>query len=247
MRGRVVLPVILAVAIALVAVYVTGWSPSTPATQGAPSTPSLAPAQQGAAKPATSPGAKAAPKVSAPAATTPKAAPKPAGNAPVQQPAANAAKKPQPQPSADPVRFGPVGDAGWGSETDVSGDRRALTTVFSDFQVGLGNEDAPDPSRSMGMTIPLTDGVEGETLYIHAQGYSFANEHARAKLALRARGQTVVQRFPGGTDDSFLTTLELPAVPGATYELSAVLEVEERSDSEGAAYLNILSIDAEIR
>jgi hypothetical protein len=248
MRGRVVLPVILAVAIALVAVYVTGWSPSTPATPAAPSTPSMTPAQQGAAKPATSPGAKAARKVSPPATTTPKAAPKPGGNATqsAQQPAANAAKKPQPQPSTDPVRFGPVGDAGWGSETNVSPDRRALTTTFSDLQVGLDNEDAPDPSRSMGMTIPLHDGAEGETLYIHAQGYSFASD-ATAQLVLRAGGRTIVQPFPAGSDDSFLTTLELPAVPGATYQLSAVLEVEQSSDAEAAAYLNILSIDAEIR
>ncbi|HEV3011651.1 MAG TPA: hypothetical protein VG499_00100 [Actinomycetota bacterium] len=245
MRGRVVLLTILAVAIALVAVYVTGWSPSTPATPAAPSTPSLAPAQQGAAKPATSPGAKAAPKVSPPATTTPKAAPKPAGNvAPVQQPAAKPA--PKPQPSTDPVRFGPVGDAGWDSETDVSEDRRALTATFADLQVGLQYEDAPDPSRSMGMTIPLDDGAEGETLYIHAQGYSFASD-ATAQLVLRARGRTIVQPFPAGTDDSFLTTLELPAVPGAAYELSAVLELEETSDAGGAAYLSILSIDAEIR
>jgi hypothetical protein len=245
MRGRVVLLVILTVAIALVAVYVTVWSPSTPTTAGEPPGSSVAPAQQDASKVAQSPGAKAAPKVS-PAATTPKAAPKPGGNAALsaQQPAAT---KPRPRLSTDPVRFGPVGDAGWGSENEVSEDRRALSTGFSDFQVGLANEDAPDPSRSMRMTIPLTDGVEGETLYIHASGYSIANEHATAKLALGARGQTVVQRFPAGWDDSFVTTLELPAIPGATYQLSAVLEVEERSDAEGAAYLNILSIDAEIR
>jgi hypothetical protein len=245
MRGRVVLPVILAVAIALVAVYVTGWSPSTPATPAAPSTPALAPAQQGAAKPATSPGAKAAPKVSPPATTTPKAAPKPAGNAaPVQQPAAKPA--PKPQPSTDPVRFGPVGDAGWGSETNVSGDRRALTTAFEDLQVGLQYEDAPDSSRSMQLAIPLTDGAEGETLFIHAQGYSIASD-ATAQLILRANGRTIVQQFPAGTDDSFLRTLEVPAVPGATYQLSAVIEVRPDSDTGGDAYLNILSIDAEIR
>ena len=249
MRGRVVLPVIiLAVAIALVAVYVTVWSPSTPATPAAPSTPSPVPAQQGAAKPATSPGAKAAPKVSSPATTTPKAAPKPAGNAPaVQQPAAKPAPKPQPQPSTDPVRFGPVGDPGWDSETGVSEDRRALTTTFADLQVGLQYEDAPDSSRSMRLAIPLTDGAQGETLFIHAQGYSFTDEHAKGQLVLRARGRTIVQPFPAGSNDSFLTTLELPAVPGATYALSAVLELEETSDASGGAYLNILSIDAEIR
>ncbi|HEX7147898.1 MAG TPA: hypothetical protein VF512_10335 [Actinomycetota bacterium] len=245
MRGRVVLPVIiLAVAIALVAVYVTVWSPSTPATPAAPSTPSPVPAQQGAAKPATSPGAKAAPKVSSPATTTPKAAPKPAGNAPaVQQPAA----KPAAKPSTDPVRFGPVGDPGWDSETGVSEDRRALTTTFADLQVGLQYEDAPDSSRTMQLAIPLTDGAQGETLFIHAQGYSFTDDHAKGQLVLRARGRTIVQPFPAGSNDSFLTTLELPAVPGATYELSAVLELEETSDASGGAYLNILSIDAEIR
>ncbi|HEV2872944.1 MAG TPA: hypothetical protein VG409_16185, partial [Actinomycetota bacterium] len=96
------------------------------------------------------------------------------------------------------------------------------------------------------LAIPLTDGAQGETLFIHAQGYSFTDEHAKGQLVLRARGRTIVQPFPAGTDDSFLTTLELPAVPGVTYELSAVLEVEPVGDSLGA-YLNIISIDAEIR
>jgi hypothetical protein len=145
-----------------------------------------------------------------------------------------------------PVRFGPIGEAGWGSETDVSEDGRALTTAFSDLQVGLGNEDAPDVSRSMRMTIPLTAGAEGETLAIHAQGFAFTDEHAKAQLVLRARGRTIVQQFPAGSEEEFVRTLELPAVPGVTYELSAVLEVEPVGDSLGA-YLNIISIDAEIR
>jgi hypothetical protein len=253
LRGRVVLLVILAVAIALVAVYVTGWSPSTPTTaaESPTATPSgtpEAPAQQDASQPAQSSGsAKAAPKVSTPAATTPKAASKPGGNA-AQQPAAKPAPKPapKPQPSTVPVRFGPIGEAGWGSETDVSEDGRALTTAFSDLQVGLGNEDAPDVSRSMRMTIPLTAGAEGETLAIHAQGFAFTDEHAKAQLVLRARGRTIVQQFPAGSEEEFVRTLELPAVPGVTYELSAVLEVEPVGDSLGA-YLNIISIDAEIR
>ena len=144
------------------------------------------------------------------------------------------------------MRFGPVGDAGWGGVTEVSEDRRVLSTTFEDFQVGLKVEDAPDSSRSMQLAIPLNDGVEGETLSIHAQGYSTTDEHAKGRLVLRAGGTTVVQPFPAGWDDGFVTTLELPAVPGATYHLSAVLEVEERSDSGGAAYLNINAIEAEI-
>jgi hypothetical protein len=238
MRGRVVLLVVLAVATALVAVYVTGWSRSTPTTPAAPSTPSLAPARQGAAKPAT---------------TTPKAAAKPAGNAaqPAQQSAAKPAPKPKsqpkPKPSTDPVRFGPVGGAGWDSETSVSVNRRALSTTFADLHVSLGNEDAPDTERSMLLTIPLTGGAAGETLAIHAQGYSIADEHAKAQLVLRARGRTIVQPFPAGSDDEFVTTLELPAVPGATYELSAVIQVQPDGDTGGDAYLTIASIDIEIR
>jgi hypothetical protein len=96
------------------------------------------------------------------------------------------------------------------------------------------------------MTIPLSDGAKGETLYIYASGYSVADEHAKGQLVLRAGGRTVVRSFPAGSDDEFVTTLKLPAVPGATYQLSAALEVEESSDG-GAAYLNITSFDAEIR
>jgi hypothetical protein len=228
MRGRVVLLVILAVATALAGVYLAGWSPSTPTTASEPPTPPGAKA---------APAAKAAPKVSPPAATTPKAAPKPEPTPKLQ---------PHTQPSADPVRFGAVGNAGWGSETEVSEDRRALGTVFSDFQVGLGNDDTPDSSRSTRLTIPLSDGAEGETLHIYASGYSLADEHAKGQLVLRAGGRTVVRSFPAGWDDEFVTTLKLPAVPGATYQLSAALEVEE-SSAGGAAYLNITSFDAEIR
>jgi hypothetical protein len=265
MRNRIVLFVVLAVVLALVGVYV-GWSTTTPTAVGepAPATPadlSVGPIQhRGSGSGPASPPKASPPKAPLPKASPPKASPPkacsttaaaqpaayatPSGQEPEAEPAS------QPQERADPVRFGKVTTTPSNDtvETGVSDDRRALTTTFSDreVEVGDGGSKNCDATLSFAMTLSLTDGAEGETLRLHVQGYAFVQGGARAQLTLKANGQVRVKDFPAGSNDSYLQTLQLPAIPATTYQLSGVVELHQDPDTGGAAYVNVLSIDAEI-
>ena len=79
------------------------------------------------------------------------------------------------------MRFGRVATSGANGETYIADDRRALTTTFSDLEVTVGNGEVtePDATRSFSMTLPLTDGANGETLRVHAQGFAFTRTGPR--------------------------------------------------------------------
>jgi hypothetical protein len=167
----------------------------------------------------------------------------PSGQQPETEPAS------QLQPSADLVRFGPVATTPSDDTTDTSiaPDRRALSTAFSDREVAVDRHLTKcDATRSFAMTLPLTHGAKGETLRVHTQGFAAIFKGARARLTLKLNGQVKVKDFPVGSEDSFLQTLELPAVPATTYQLSGVVEVHQDPATGGTAYLNVLAIDAEI-
>jgi hypothetical protein len=251
MRGRTVLFVVLAVVLALVGVYV-GWSTNTPSAGGepAPATPadlSVGPIQHrgSGSGPASPPKASPPKACSTTAAAQPAAYATPSGQEPEAEPAS------QPQERADPVRFGKVTSTPSNDtvETGVSDDRRTLTTTFSDrkVEVGKGGSKKCDATLSFAMTLSLTDGAEGETLWIYVQGYAFVQGGARAQLTLKSNGQVRVKDFPAGSNDSYLQTLQLPAIPATTYQLSGVVELHQDPDTGGTAYVNVLSIDAEIR
>jgi hypothetical protein len=249
MRGRIVLFAVLAAVVALVAVYV-GWSTSTPKAAGEPSTATPSDStvrstqqQASGSTPSRSPAASSpkapAPKVSSPT-SSPQAEPKP-------KPKPKSKPGSQPRPSTDPVRFGPVSTTPSDDTLDVStsDDRRALSATFSALEVTVGDPDATDvTTRSFAMTVPLTKGVKGNTLKVFAQGYVVTEkEGATARLTLRGNGRTTVENFPAGWDDSFLHVMELPATPGTTYRLTAVIEIHQNRGTDGQGYANIASIE----
>jgi len=86
----------------------------------------------------------------------------------------------------------------------------------------------PDATRSFSMTLPLTDGANGETLRVHAQGFAFTQDGATARLTLRGGGRVTVKDIPTGTELDLLQTLELPASPATTHQLSADIELHQR-------------------
>jgi hypothetical protein len=43
----------------------------------------------------------------------------------------------------------------------------------------------PHATKSFSMTLPLTDGAEGETLGVHVQGFALTDGGATARLTLR--------------------------------------------------------------
>jgi hypothetical protein len=242
MRGRIVLFVVLAVVMALVGVYV-GWSTNTPRAVGEPATATPADSSVG---PTQRRGSGSGPARS-PATPSPKAPAKPGGNAtqPGQKPTTPPASPPQQQ--AGPVRFGPITTAGRDSDTSISDDRRALTTAFSDFEVAVDPTSEPEATKTFTMTMPLTDGAEGETLWVHAQGYAHFDRGAKGSVTLQGGGQQIIQGYATPHDKSFVQTLELPARPGVTYKLTFAINIDQSPDNEGTGYLNILSIDIGIR
>jgi hypothetical protein len=253
MRGRIVLFVALAVVTALVGFY-ADWSTNTPEAVAEAPVPGSEPSRPSATRsPKRSDAPAAAPKGSAekaavPPASAPRPGAHPAGTTaqPGHKPGAPPAS--QPQRRTDPVRFGRVATSGANGETDIADDRRALTTTFSDLEVTVGNGAVtePDATRSFSMTLPLTDGAKGETLRVHAQGFAFTQDGATARLTLRGGGRVTVKDIPTGSERDLLQTLELPASPATTYQLSADIELHQRDGTVGDGYLNILAIDIEI-
>jgi hypothetical protein len=256
MRGRIVLFIVLAVAAALVGVYV-GWSTNTPTAVGEPSTAtpadsSVGPVQHRLGDSGSSRSPAASSQQTQPRTGSPTAAGNPGGDA--TQPGHKPATKPasQSQPSTDPVRFGkvtttPSGDT---ATLDVApSDHRALTAVFSDRVVQVGPGATEPATRSFAMTLPLTDGARGETLRVYVQGYAFAQESggAYAQLTLKLNGQGTVRYYRSGWDDSFIEVLEVPATPATTYRLEGVVEVHRNPGTDGYATMNVLSVDASIK
>jgi hypothetical protein len=151
------------------------------------------------------------------------------------------------KPPPGPVRFGQVTTAGQDSDTSISDDRRALTTAFSDFQVAVDPSSEPEATKTFTMTMPLTDGAAGETLFVHAQGYAFFDGGAKGSVTLQGGGQQIIQGYATPTDEEFVQTLELPARPGVTYKLTFAIDIDQSADGQGTGYLNINPIDIEIR
>ena len=121
-----------------------------------------------------------------------------------------------------------------------SDDHEVFTLTFNDREATTEEEQ----TRSFAMTLPLADGPKGHTLRVYVQGYAIATQGASARLTLKLNGLVKVRTFPAGWDDSYLQTLEVPAIPGTTYRLEGVLEVKQDPGSDGSAYLNTSTIDS---
>lgn len=186
MRSRTVLFVVLAVVMALVGVYV-GWSTNSPkaaadapATHPRPGGPTQKASSTRARSPETAAPKGSADKGTADKGTTGKKATE-TGDKPARPPSS------QPQHPTGPVSFGKVATTPSDDtvETAVSSDRRALTTTFSDFEV-IANPASAEPSatKSFAMTLPLTDGANGDVLGFHVSGWSITRD-ATARMTLR--------------------------------------------------------------
>ena len=248
MRSRIVLFITLAVLTALGGFY-AGWSTSTPkAAADAQATPpsSGGPAQEAGSTRSRSPGT-ATPKVSADKGSTDKGVKDKGSTEPGNKPAPPPSSLPQ-RPTG-PVRFGKVATTPSDDtvEAAVSPDRRALTTTFSDFEVGLDGESAePDATKSFSMTLPLTDGANGDVVGFHVSGFANTHAGATARMTLREGGKVNVKDIPTDSDVEIVESLWLPAIPGTTYQLSVVIEIQKDAAGEGYGSINAVSIESGI-
>jgi hypothetical protein len=153
-----------------------------------------------------------------------------------------------PKPNAGPVRFGPVPASGaYGAVTSVSPDRRAMTTTFSALKVSLDESTRPDATRRFTLALPMTAADQKANVMFTVSGYVFTQD-ATARLTFRVNGRTHVREFGPGWDNDFDQTLDLPAIPATTYQLSVILEVHTVPGAEDSkvAEFNVLSLDANI-
>ena len=155
---------------------------------------------------------------------------------------------PESVPADDTLHLGPVTPEGDHEHVtvSVSDDREALTAEFDNLEVQVWQGTECDLTKSFDMTLPVVGTAKGETLKFYVQGYAFVS-HASARLTIKHHGRRLyVRDFPDGTDESYLANVELPASPGATYQLSTVIEVHHTPGGKGDAYLNVSAIDANI-
>jgi hypothetical protein len=246
MRSRILLPVVLATTITMLAAC-GGRSTSPPAAGGesstvAPSTTSVGSTRSRTAHPAL-PGASTA--SSSNPSTKQGETTLPSG------PRLGTTPPSRPQPSADPVRFGPVTLSDSTADIAIDPGRTTLTARFSKLEVSVPNAEsaAPDATRSFSLVLPLTGAAPNAKLTVHASGFAFADEGATARLTLRVNGRTVVRNFPAGSGDvEYVQPLKLPAIQASACRLSVVLEVHQvpGSHDEKTAFLSVSAIDARI-
>ena len=132
----------------------------------------------------------------------------------------------------------------------VSDDGRALTLTFSAFEVTIGGTKSPAPTSTQVFffVLPL-EGYDNETVEIdfHVQGSVLTLEGGTATMVLSVNGQTTVADFPANTDESYLQSLKFTARSPTECRLSVFLLVgRDSTNSDAEAYINTLSIDAEI-
>jgi hypothetical protein len=239
MRSRILLSVVLATTITMLAAC--GGRSMTPSEVGGESSTAAAPSSSvgSTTRQVAHPGPPHAPTPASSSAST-----KPAGSPAQSDPPSKPKPAPPHQPSAGPVRFGPVPASKDPTVvTSISPDRKTLTTTFSALEVSVDDESTkPDATRSFTLLLPLTGAGQNANVTVHASGYAFVTKGATARLTLKVNGRTIVNDFRPNWDDDFARTLDLPAIPGSTYQLSVVLEVHKIPGSRGpkTAYLNVV-------
>jgi hypothetical protein len=245
MRSRVLAPVLASAILATTISMLAACGPVTnPAQAGHQSSAAAQSGQSG-------PSVQSAPHGADPAPSHASAAAPPSPDTATKHTPAHAGKKQKTKASAQspsapgtgPVRFGLLTSDDSTFTSDVSTDGVALTALFADMEASTETGAVSNGTR---VVIPLTGGAHNAVLTIYVSGYAFALD-ATARLRMTVNGQTVVRDFPTGTDDDFIQQIELPAVAGSQPQLSLALEVHQAPGSDGGAYLNVSSIDANLK
>ena len=92
------------------------------------------------------------------------------------------------------------------------------------------------------MTLPLTDGANGDVARVPRLGLAGLEDGATARMTLRGR-QVRDQGFPTDSDVEIVESLWLPATPGTTYQLSVVIEIHKDAGIAGHGFINASSIE----
>jgi hypothetical protein len=135
-------------------------------------------------------------------------------------------------------------------QLNVSDDGMALTLTFSALEVAIGGRTsaAPTATHAFFFVLPLESDDNGTVeIDFHVQGSVLTTEGATATVVLSVNGQTTVADFPANSDQSYLESLKFTAPSASECRLSVFLLVgRDSKNSDGEAFVNTLSIDANI-
>lgn len=143
-----------------------------------------------------------------------------------------------------------TGDGDSGFKFDINGDGQSFTLTFAEIRAEVGPDKSPDliTARVFSAVVPVHGDGNDISIAFSTSGYAFANEGADAYVLLSVNDQTDIQRFAAGTDQEFVQQVIVKGVPTSQCHLAVVVVAQrDPANSDAAALLRPLSVDAEIR
>jgi hypothetical protein len=133
-------------------------------------------------------------------------------------------------------------------ELAVSGDGKAFTLTYSDYQVQLNN----GPGRPSVMSarwewfsVPISTHQHSDPFTVAVSGFASTQSGtpgARASLLISVNGQVDVKAFAAGFDDSFVQTVNA-VTSGLESELQIAIGIVADGDRGFPAVIAVASVD----
>jgi hypothetical protein len=133
-------------------------------------------------------------------------------------------------------------------ELGVSDDKRALTLTFSDFVARVGGgATVPVASRLFNFVAPLEGDDKRAEIEFSISAGLLTLDGASATIVCSVNGQTKSADFPAKSEQTVTHTLKFVADKPSECRLSVLLLAgRDSKNANSEAFLNVLSIDAEI-
>lgn len=150
---------------------------------------------------------------------------------------------------ASTVTFGPIvaADPELAFDVSVSDDKRAFTITFAGFVAALdGRGASSSEARLFSIPIPVDRGGGQAEIEFATTGFALTTQGGTATIVLSVNGHSVLADFGEDADDSFVKTVTVPAAPIDECRLFVLLLAGRDPTGDGAAHLNVNTIDAEI-
>jgi hypothetical protein len=152
--------------------------------------------------------------------------------------------------SAPSATFGkaPTYSADTGFVLSVSDDKTAFTAMFSNLIVTLDQKSptsVPIVMRTFSFSLPLSGVDPGTEIPFFISGSAFCEKGANARLIFTVNDQSTVAVFPENMTD-YVNELKYKTGAATEARVTVILMADRDSASGAQAYLNVLSIDADL-
>jgi hypothetical protein len=154
--------------------------------------------------------------------------------------------------SADTATFGkaPTYSGDTGFVLALSDDKKAFTATFSNLIVTLDQKSSvpiPIITRTFSFSLPLASIDPGTEIPFFISGAAFCEKGANVRLIFTINEQSTVAVFSENTTNSeYVQELKYKAGAATEARVTIILMADRDSTSGAQAYLNVLSIDADL-